>query len=468
MGRSRTLCGLIAATAVFAAPVAAAEAADPLRSQQYGLDIVESDAAHATTTGRGAVVAIVDTGVRASHQDLQGRLLPQMSFVEGDGPEDEDGHGTHVLGIAVANKDNGVGVSSVAPGATALPVRVLGDDGSGSSADVAKGIDFAVAKGAHVINLSLGDTVPVGAITGSQGKVEEAILRALGQNVVVVASSGNNGAPICEQALAKDPRLLCVGSVDRARNRSVFSSFVGPEGITAPGGNALGDDILSTFSLDRNGRQTDSGYTELAGTSQAAPHVAGVAALLVQLGLRGQDVVRRLRETAVDAGLPGPDEEFGAGIVNARQAVAGLGPQPGGSPGGESPGGGSPGGGGGGAGGGGTPGGGDTGGGSGASATVTVARFQRFRSVLKTGIKVRCTATAAGRCTATVRRGSRIFASGSRNVRSGQRTTLLVRLTGSARRAVKGANRRNRRIKLRLEVTVPGAATQFRRTTLRR
>ncbi len=468
MGRSRTLCGLIAATAAFATAAGVAEAADPLRPQQYGLDIVEADAAHATATGRGAIVAIVDTGVRPSHQDLQGRLLPEMNFVPNDGPEDEDGHGTHVLGIAVANKDNGVGVSSVAPGATALPVRVLGDDGSGSSADVAKGIDYAVSQGAHVINLSLGDALPIGAvgsIFGGTSPVEDAIKRAFAKDIVVVASSGNNGLPVCEQGLRDDPRLLCVGAVDRNRQRAFYSSGVGPEGVVAPGGNALGDDILSTFSL-RNGAQTDSGYTKLAGTSQAAPHVAGVAALLVERGLRGRQVVDRIRATAVDGGLPGPDQDYGAGIVNARAAVAGIGPQsaPGGGT-GTGTGGGDTGGTG--TGGGGT-GGGDTGGGSGQAATVSVARFQRFRSVLKTGIKVRCTATAAGRCTATVRRGSRIFASGSRIVRSGRGTTLLVRLNKSARRAATGAKRRNRRIRLSLEVTVPGAATQLRRTTLRR
>ena len=261
----------------FALPVAEAGAAnDPLRSQQYGLDIVESDAAHAIATGQGAVVAVIDSGVRASHQDLQGRLLPGHDFADDDNdpnvPASGDGHGTHVLGIAGANEGNGVGVSSVAPGAMYIPVRVLGDDGSGTSDDVAQGIDFAVSRGAHVINLSLGDQT--GAIASSP-EFSEAIRRALAAGRVVVAAAGNTGLPVCEQPSA-DEGLLCVGSVDENRQRSFFSSFGMGLGITAPGGSALlGRDIISTFN------ESDSSYTELAGTSQAAPHVAGVAALLV-------------------------------------------------------------------------------------------------------------------------------------------------------------------------------------------
>jgi len=436
----RKLVILAALAGTLGTSATALAAPDPLRPQQYGLDIVESDAAHARATGAGAIVAVVDTGVRPTHQDLAGRLLPTKNLVAGDGPEDEDGHGTHVLGIAVANDGNGVGVSSVAPGATALPVRVLGDDGSGFTRDVAKGIDFAVEQGAHVINLSLGDTVPVGAVTGSQGEVEEAILRALARNVVVVASSGNNGAPICEQGLANDPRLLCVGAVGPDRKRSVFSSFVGPEGITAPGGNALGDDILSTFSKNERDAQSDSEYTELAGTSQAAPHVAGVAALLVQLGLRGQDVVRRLRETASDAGLPGPDSEFGAGIVNARAAVASVSPPPGpgGAPGGSTP------------------------------TRVSLAGTQRFRNVLKRGIRVKCTASSAGHCTATATRADRGFAFGAKRVAAGRTVTVLARPDAAARRAIKRASRRGRKIRVTVQVAVPGLATKTRRVTLRR
>jgi len=353
------------------APVAAA-AVDPLRSQQYGLDIVESDAAHAVATGRGATIAIVDTGVLRSHPDLQGgRVLQGRDFVDGDSePEDGDGHGTHVLGIAGADEGNGLGVASVAPGARLLPVRVLGNDGSGSVEDVVEGIDYAVGQGADVINLSLGSDVP---LAGSDASFDAAIGRALDAGRVVVAASGNSGLPACGQPSGRG-RLLCVGSVDENRRRSFFSNFGSGLGLVAPGGSSLvGRDILSTFN--------DGGYRELAGTSQAAPHVSGVAALLVEKGLRGQAVVERLLATASDAGPRGPDSEYGAGIVDARRAVEGLAPAGPQGDGGDVAGTGT-----------------GTGTGTGSAARISLRLSQRIRTVLRRGIRVRCRAAGAGRC----------------------------------------------------------------------
>ena len=130
-GVRRLLLAILAA--LLAGAPAAHAAGDPLRARQWGLDVIRADAAHSVSRGDGALVAVIDTGVVAAHEDLQGRLLPGKDFVEDDDtPQDGDGHGTHVSGIVAASAGNGIGVSSVAPGARVLPVRVLGDDGSGS------------------------------------------------------------------------------------------------------------------------------------------------------------------------------------------------------------------------------------------------------------------------------------------------------------------------------------------------
>lgn len=342
-------------------------------------------------------------------------------------PAGADGHGTHVLGIAGANEGNGVGVSSVAPGAMYIPVRVLGDDGSGSSDDVARGIDFAVSHGADVINLSLGDQT--GAIASSP-EFTDAIDRALDAGRVVVAAAGNTGLPVCEQPSGQG-RLLCVGSVDENRQRSFFSSFGSGLGVMAPGGSGLlGRDIVSTFN------ESDASYTELAGTSQAAPHVAGVAALLVSKGLHGQAVVQRILSTASDAGTPGPDPEYGAGIVNARRAVTGLSS-------------------------------GTAGGGSrGSGAFVSVRRKQRIRTVLRRGIRVRCRASGAGRCRVAASVRKRRVASGSRRLRAGRSAVVAARLNRRGRRVARRALRTRKRVAVRLRVTLPGAPAQRRRVTL--
>jgi hypothetical protein len=307
---------VLAVLFVLLAPVAALAADDPRRAEQWNLDLIESDAAHATATGTGAVVAVVDTGVAAGHPDLAGQVLPGHDFVEDDDtPQDGNGHGSHVSGIAIAATGNGVGISSVAPGARLLPVRVLADDGSGRSEDVAAGIDWARTHGADVINLSLGSEIPiVGAVGGDE--IDSAIWRAIGAGLVIVAASGNNGVPVCEQPAASEG-LLCVGAVDKRSRRSFFSSFGQGLAVVAPGGSGLpagGENVLSTVP--------PAGYEEIAGTSQAAPHVSGVAALLGGKGVTGQAAVKRILDTATDLGPAGDDAQYGHGLVNARAAAS--------------------------------------------------------------------------------------------------------------------------------------------------
>jgi subtilisin family serine protease len=413
---------VIALLLLVLSPAAAPAQGDPRRGEQWNLDLVESDAAHATATGAGAVIAVVDTGVAAGHPDLAGQILPGRDFVQDDDtPQDGNGHGSHVSGIAIAASGNGVGVSSVAPGAKLLPVRVLGDDGGGTSEDVAAGIDWARTHGANVINLSLGSEIPiVGAMGGDE--IDAAIRRALTAGIVVVAAAGNNGVPVCEQPAAGEG-LLCVGAVDKRGQRSFFSSFGSGLGVVAPGGSSLptaGEDVLSTVP--------PSGYEEIAGTSQAAPHVAGVAALLVGKGLTGQAAVKRILDSATDLGPAGDDAEYGNGLVNARAAVAGLGSGSGG------------------------PGGGPSGGSGGGSAVKPFVRVKRRQAALRRGVRVRLRAARAGRVRVRVRAHGRTIARRLRTVPAGRARTVVAKLNRRGRRMA----RRPGALRARVLVRLPG------------
>ena len=434
--------GSLIATALVALLVAAAPARasnDPLYPQQWGMAMVGADAAHQVTEGQGATIAVVDTGANFSHPDLAGRLIAGHDFVDGDdNPTDEDAtdhHGTHVSGIVAADANNGVGVEGVAPQAHVLVVRVLDQNGTGSVENVAAGIDYARTHGAQVINLSLGANTPL--VGDSDTTLSDAIQRALDAGIVVVAAAGNDTLPFCEQPSSLHGPFMCVAAVDRQGQHSFYSSFSGfgsGYAISAPGGSGSGgsDDIVSTAG--------GSGYQYEAGTSQATPHVSGVAGLLVSVGLRGQAVVDRIEQTATDAGSPGPDPIYGAGIVNARAAVAGY----------------------------------SLGGGgavattrAGAAARVTVPRIQRIRTVLRHGLIVRCLSAGVGRCSAHANARRRTIAAGSHGLTIGRWVTVRAFATRRGRAMLLAALRGQRRMVATVLVRLPGAPLQARRVILR-
>jgi subtilisin family serine protease len=409
--RRVTRCGIAAFLCAALLPAAAHGAGgDPLRSHQWGLDLIHADQAHAVSTGAGAVVAVVDTGIDASHPDLAGRIGPGWDFVDGDStPQDGNGHGTHVSGIIAADADNGIGVDSVAPGATIMPVRVLDNNGSGSDADLAAGVDWATDHGANVINLSLGGALPTSGL-GLGDAITAAVQHALDHGVIVVSAAGNDGLPFCEND-SFGGRVLCVGAVDKRENRSFYSSFGSGLSLVAPGGSDMpgtDEDMLSTWN--------DGGYQELAGTSQATPHVSGVAALLVSLGVRGQAAVQRILATATNIG---PQATFGAGLVNAQAAVAGFRPAAGG---------GSP---------------------TSPRARVSIARRIRIRTVLRHGIRLRCSA----HCTGVARHRKVCVAAGS---------SPALKLTRRGRRTLKAAMKRHRRLRVVVTVRLSGATVHRR------
>lgn len=301
-------------TFVVAVPADAADL-DPLRSEQWGLDTVRADAAYGTTgTGSGVVIAVVDSGVDLDHPDLVGHLVPGWDFVDGDAtPDDENGHGTHVAGIAAAVTGNGVGIAGAAPDAKIMPIRVLGASGSGSTDDVALGIDWAVDHGADVINLSLGGGTDLLSRIYKSGPMNDAIKRAENLGVLVVAAAGNDDTFIL--AYKRDTPVLVVNASNRLDQAASFTSFGDPRAVAAPGTGMLSTAPLTPTTIWPLGSAT--GYEELSGTSMSTPLVAGIAALMMS-GNTPSQVRQAIRETADN---PTEEPRLGAGIVNAEAAV---------------------------------------------------------------------------------------------------------------------------------------------------
>jgi hypothetical protein len=266
--------------------------------------------------GTGVVVAVVDTGVSA-HTDLSGRLLTGKSFVSGvTTAKDDNSHGTHVAGIIAAAAD-GKGMMGVAPGSTILPVKVMAANGSGSLTAVWSGVSYATSQDARIVNLSLGWSTPwYGDATN--------LKTAIDKGTLVVAAAGNAGGvnPLYPARYAKETwangQIIAVGAVDHNNVIAAWSNKAGDAMnyyLVAPGTN-----ILSTSN---NG----TGYVYKSGTSMAAPHVSGAAALLMGYWpkLTAKETADILLTTATDLGAKGTDAIYGRGLLNVQRALAPVG-----------------------------------------------------------------------------------------------------------------------------------------------
>ncbi|MFD2229499.1 S8 family serine peptidase [Alkalimarinus sediminis] len=317
---------------------------NPLYAAQWHYPLIDVPAAWYASQGAGVTVAVIDTGIASAHADFAGNITQGYDFVSqvsiaGDGngidpnPEDMGGsyHGSHVAGT-IAAVNNTVGGVGVAYKSKIMPLRALGIDGSGSDADIAQAILYAaglendsnrpLVKRADIINLSLG-------APGISNTLKSAIDAAYNQGLILIAAAGNenSSAAFYPAAFAN---VVSVSAVDQTKALAPYSNFGSTITVAAPGGNmsqdANGDGnvdgVLSTVNA--------SGYAWFQGTSMAAPHVSGVAALMVAAliedgkpAMTGAEFLSLLASETIteDLGAVGRDNQFGYGLINASKAV---------------------------------------------------------------------------------------------------------------------------------------------------
>jgi serine protease len=326
---------------------------DPELARQWGLHAIGAPDAWEITRGDAAVVVgVIDSGV-VDHPDLEGQTVAGYDFVsdagmaaDGDGRDadptdvgDRGGsgklstwHGTHVAAIIAGRGDDATGVSGVAPGCRVMALRALGR-GGGLVSDVADAVLFAagqfttedgrrLAIPLRVVNLSLGTAA-------ASQELEDACNIAAAQGTLLVAATGNDGGAVLYPA--RYGSVLAVSAVGGLLTVTPYSNSGAEVSLCAPGGTSLSDlqgdgwpdSILSAV---RDGTLIDApmawGY--LTGTSQAAPHVAAVAAMMVGLDPTQSRVLlrQRLEQTALDRGVQGADDAHGHGLVQAQAALA--------------------------------------------------------------------------------------------------------------------------------------------------
>ncbi|HOJ86470.1 MAG: S8 family peptidase [Elusimicrobiales bacterium] len=278
----------------FSTPKASEE---ELKEMPWGIKRVNAYSAWDYTTGKNVKVAVIDTGIDYNHTDLASNYAGGYNAVNSSKPPlDDQGHGTHVAGTIAAVKDL-KGVVGVAPNVKLYAVKVLDSNGSGQYSWIIDGIQWAVNNKMNVVNMSLGGP------SGSDA-LKAAIDAAYKAGVVVVCAAGNDGGAV--NYPAKYPGAIAVSALDSSDKIASFSSR-GPEiAFIAPG--------VSVYSTYKGGV-----YKTLSGTSMASPHVAGLAALVVGLGVKNPDDVKNvLIKSAVKiTGLK--DTEQGNGVIDASK-----------------------------------------------------------------------------------------------------------------------------------------------------
>ncbi len=297
---------------------------DPRYGEQWNFQMIKMEEAWLKSKGKGAIVAVIDTGVAYENnkKGIRARDFAETKFtkgldvVNGDSmPNDDQGHGTHVAGTIAESTNNKEGVAGIAFEATIMPIKVLSATGGGSSADIGEGIRWAADHGAKIINMSLGGPFP-------DKLMRSACTYAAKKGVTIVCAAGNSGREGVGYPAAF-PECIAVSSVGPKGDLSFYSTWGKEVAIAAPGGDKQvggesGGILQNTINRDSDGKLTDD-YFAYQGTSMASPHVAGVAALIVSEGVTDPKDVKAILQKSAQS--KSPSNKYGAGILDASSAV---------------------------------------------------------------------------------------------------------------------------------------------------
>jgi subtilisin family serine protease len=300
----------------------------------WGIHKIEPESAWDISTGsKNVVVAVIDTGIDFSHEDLADNIWINQNEIPGNNidddnngyvddwrgwdfvnsdnnPTDDYGHGTHCAGILGATGNNNLGIAGVNWQLSIMAVKFLNSSGFGTDAGAAQSIIYAADMGAKVLSNSWGGS-------GPSQVINEAINYAHQENIVIVAAAGNSNLEITNFSPAHHPLVIAVGATDYQDNKASFSNW-GNIDVVAPG-----VDILSLRAQNTNmGNALNSQYTRASGTSMATPYVAGLAALSLAKNpqLTAEQIRQVIRHSADDLGATGWDQYFGFGRINAQKA----------------------------------------------------------------------------------------------------------------------------------------------------
>lgn len=286
---------------------------DPQYNKQWNFRTINVEQAWDETKGAGVTVAVIDTGVSKVPDLKLTKFVDGYDFVnDKDDASDDNGHGTHVAGTIAQSTNNGYGVAGIAYEASIMPLKVLSGGGGGTIADIAEAIKFAADNGADIINMSLGGG-------GDSNMMKEAIEYAYSKGVTIVAAAGNEGRNAASYP-ARYPQVISVSATDATGQKASYSNFGAGVDLAAPGGSGT-DEAGRIIQNTINPATGETVFVGFQGTSMAAPHVAGVAALIRSTGVDTPEEILGILKQSSREVTEDHLNHYGAGHLDANAAV---------------------------------------------------------------------------------------------------------------------------------------------------